>query len=199
MPSKEIDRPYKEGYLLLPDDSGQLEIEDAQIIFRNFAGVEQQYNRAGDRNFSVILPEDIVEDMRADGWNVKQLKPRDDETPGDYYLQVSVKFENRPPNIMLIRGPKMIRLEEDMVEILDQLDIARAHLLIRPYRWDVNGNQGVKAYTKSLAIHVALDPVEEAYAELEESKDVPTVEQAQAPVVGHTENGEPIYGAELED
>ena len=53
-------------------------IDDARIIFRNFAGKEGMYNREGDRNFSVILPPDLADQLAKDGWNVKWLKARDD-------------------------------------------------------------------------------------------------------------------------
>jgi hypothetical protein len=71
-------------------------MEGVRIIFRNFAGKEGQYNREGDRNFGVILPDDVAQQMLEDGWNVKYLKPREDddaeegETP---WLSVSVNFD----------------------------------------------------------------------------------------------------------
>ena len=42
-------------------------VENAQLIFRNFEGKEGQYNRKGDRNFSVILPKDVAHDLLRDG------------------------------------------------------------------------------------------------------------------------------------
>jgi hypothetical protein len=57
-------------------------MEGVRIIFRNFAGKEGQYNREGDRNFGVILPDDVAQQMLADGWNVKYLKPREERCRG---------------------------------------------------------------------------------------------------------------------
>ena len=51
-------------------------VEDATIIFKNFEGKEDKYNRAGDRNFSVILTTDVAKAMESDGWNIKYLRAR---------------------------------------------------------------------------------------------------------------------------
>ena len=83
-------------------NDGTLVMEDARVVFRNFAGKEGMYNREGDRNFCVLLEEDLAEDMMADGWNVKRLKPRDGEEMGTAYIQVSVGFKGRPPRMVMI-------------------------------------------------------------------------------------------------
>ncbi len=144
-------------------------MEGVQIIFRNFAGKEGQYNREGDRNFAVLLDEATAEAMAQDGWNVKVLKPRDDdeEQAEQPYLPVTVNFKGRPPRIVQITSRGRTTLDESMVETLDWVDILNVDLIVRPYEWTVNGKSGIKAYLQSMYVTIEEDPLEAKYAELD--------------------------------
>ncbi len=149
-------------------------IEDAQIIFRNFAGAESQYNRAGNRNFNVIIDDpDMAQKLIEDGWNIKQLKPRDDEEMPKYRLEVSVAFGNFPPNIFMVTKHNKTKLDEESVAALDYAELKTVDLVIRPYQWDVNGKQGIKAYLKTGYFVVEEDEFAAKYAEEEFPVEVP--------------------------
>lgn len=163
---RDLERPYGPSALLAPDNSGTVIMEDANIVFRNFSGKEGMYNREGDRNFCVILDPEIAVAMKEDDWNIKKLKDRPDGTEGDYYVQVSVGFKGRPPRIVLINSQGRVELGQHEVELLDWVDIAQADLIIRPYHWNVNGNTGVKAYLKTLFIHMNEDYFELKYSDV---------------------------------
>ncbi len=138
-------------------------VEDARLIFRNFVGKEGQYNREGDRNFSVILPDDVAEQMLKDGWNVRYLAAReegDTETP---YIQVAVNFNNRPPRVVMMTSKSRTNLDEGSVEVLDWADIKMVDLIARGYEWNVNGKTGVKAYLQSLFVTIEEDALERKY------------------------------------
>ena len=45
---------------------GILQIDDASIIYRNFAGVGSKFNREGDRNFAVRIPDTELADKLVD-------------------------------------------------------------------------------------------------------------------------------------
>jgi hypothetical protein len=143
-------------------------MEDARIIFRNFAGREGQYNREGDRNFCVLLPEDLATQLYEDGWNVKSLKSREPDDPAQPYLMVAVSFKGRPPKIVMITSKGRTDIPEQMIEMLDWVDIRQVDLIIRPYDWTVSGRGGRKAYLKSLFITIEEDALELKYADVRE-------------------------------
>ncbi len=145
-------------------------MEGVRIIFRNFQGKEGQFNRAGDRNFGVILPPDVAEAMLADGWNVKYLKPREDDEEGEEtpWVSVSVAFDKgRPPKIMMVTDRGRTALDESTVDMLDWADIQNVDLIVRPYTWEVSGRTGVKAYLQSMYVTIEEDELERKYAEMD--------------------------------
>lgn len=149
---------------------GTVTIEDARIVFRNFAGKEGQYNREGDRNFAVVLDRDIAQVMAKDGWNVKQFKSRDeDEGEPDFYIQVSVNYKGRPPRVALIGSNGRTELDEESIEVMDWVDIAKVDLILNPYEWSVSGKSGVKAYLKSMFVTINEDELEKKYSSIPEA------------------------------
>lgn len=155
-------------------ENGQLLIEDAQILFRNFAGKEGQYNAEGDRNFCVLLEPGLADLLAREGWNVKTLRAREEGDEPQPYIQVSVKYRGRngnvvrPPSIVMITSKGRSPLEEDMCELLDWVDIANVDLIIRPFEWSVNGKSGIKAYLKSIYITIQEDALALKYADVPE-------------------------------
>jgi hypothetical protein len=152
---------------------GTVVMENVRLVFRNFAGREGQYNREGDRNFGVILPEDVAEAMANDGWNVKYLKPRDEEEAEEQtetpWLPVKVGFgKGRPPMIYRVTSRGKTIMKDDTVEQLDWAEILNVDLIVRPYHYDVQGREGISAYVQTMYITVEENPLEEKYAELDE-------------------------------
>ena len=130
-----------------------LQIDDARIIYRNFAGRGDKYNREGDRNFAVVIPdEEMANELTDRGWNVKIKPPREDGDAPFMFLPVKVKFNDRGPNVYLKTGNVQNRLDEESVGLLDNIDIIGVDLDIRPFDWDVNGKQGRTAYLQSIRV-----------------------------------------------
>ena len=137
---------------------GILQIDDARIIYRNFSGVGSKFNREGDRNFAVYIPdEDMAEELKERGWNVKIKPPREDGDDPFMFLPVKIKFNDRGPSVYLVTGNKKTPLNENTVSCLDDIDILSVDLDIRPYDWDVNGKTGRTAYLQSIWVTQEVD------------------------------------------
>ena len=151
-----------------------IEINDARIIFRNFSGRGDKYNREGDRNFAVVIPNmELAEALINDtneyevGWNVKIREPREEGEDPFIYLPVKIKFNNRGPAVYLKSAGKLVKLEEGSIDCLDDVDIVSVDMDIRPYDDVVNGKPFRAAYLQSICVTQNVDRFAARYAEEE--------------------------------
>lgn len=134
---------------------GILQIDDARLVYRNFEGRGDKFNREGDRNFAIVIDGGEVRDANgarmvdaqemADilmndmnrygvGWNVKIKPAREEGDEPFIILSVKVRFNDRGPQILLKSGNSDPReLDEESVSCLDYIDISGVDLDIRPY------------------------------------------------------------------
>lgn len=144
---------------------GILQIDDVRLAYKNFSGAESKFNRKGDRNFSVIIPnEEIANALIEEGWNVKIKAPREEGDVPFIHLPVKVKFYDREdeetdrgPYCYLITGNNKVRLNEDTIGCLDDIWIESIRLDIRPYDWEINGKQGRTAYLHGIEVTQAIE------------------------------------------
>lgn len=145
-----------------------IQLEGARLIFKNFQGKKTNCNEEGNRNFGVLLPEDLAEELERTGWNVKRLKPREDD-PNQYcqpWMSVKVRYGNIPPIAVLINSRGKRPLDEELIGQLDWTMIKNCDLIIRPYQYEMQGKRGVSAYLKAIYVTVQEDEFAEKYANI---------------------------------
>lgn len=150
---------------------GILQIDDARLVYRNFSGLGSKFNREGDRNFAVVIPDEETKDaLIAEGYNIKIKPPRDEDDMPFMYLPVKIKFNDRGPNVYLSNdntGRNKLQLDEDSISCLDATDILNVDLDVRPYDWEVNGMTGRTAYLESMHVVQRVDRFAARFAEEE--------------------------------
>jgi hypothetical protein len=158
--------------------NGYLEIDDARILWPNFEGRGDRFNKQGDRNFHLVIPDQEIANalmsdtnQYGDSWNVK-IKTRDNGEAPFMHMMVKVKFNGRGPNIYLVpcskeeylarkaegTAPTPVPLNEDTVKCLDEIDILSVDMDIRPYDGDMpNGQTFRSAYLSAMRVYQRVD------------------------------------------
>lgn len=141
---------------------------DAPILFKNFAGEERKFNPAGNRNFCLVIEDEVqAQQMFEEGWNVRILPPRTDDEVAKHYIPVAISYQNNdsfPVCVYIVDGNQRTLLNEDTIGRLDHADIATVDLTIRPRYWDDNGQTKIKAYLKTMYVTLNVDELDQRYA-----------------------------------
>lgn len=165
----------------------QVLLEDVRLVFRNFSGNVTPMNSRGERNFGVILMPEHLERLERSkiDWNIKVLKPREEEDEPQPFLPVAMYFpragsKGRPPEVVLITdkidpetgaviGKSRTNLNVDTVSLLDWANIVHVDLAIRSFEWDHLGRTGIKAALNAIYVTIEMDTLQAKYANIEDS------------------------------
>lgn len=143
------------------ENRGIIHMEGARLVYRNFEGRGDKFNREGNRNFSVIIDTEeqadaLVNDVNefGVGWNVKAKPPRDENEGPFLTLPVKIKFNDHGPAVWFRAGDNAdpVKLTEEEVTMLDRIDIADVELFIRPYDDVISGKPFRAAYLQSICV-----------------------------------------------
>lgn len=160
----------------------KLLLEDAEILggqFRNFRGAAGKYNAEGDRSFCVVVPNELVETLLDEGWNVKPLLNSGEEK---YFLKVKVSYRFKKPKIVLVTSKQQTLLDEENVDVLDWEDIVTSDVYINPSRYQKDdGRVGMSAYLDSLYATIEENPLEEKYAHIPKGDSFEPIEEDETP------------------
>lgn len=150
----------------------KLVIDNARLIFKNFSGKGDNYNREGDRNFAVIIDDpNAAKDLADAGWNVRPLVSKDPDEEPTHYIKVKVSFKVRAPKVRLLSNHKQVFLNENTISSLDFAKIEECGVVISPYMWEVNGKRGISAYLDSMYAKIEDDPFADKYADYADAPD----------------------------
>lgn len=142
--------------------NGNLNVENAALIFKNFSGDPTQVNPAGGkRTFALVLNEEYAAILSSNGWNVKVKELKDNYNEDDKAMTVSWndydrvyrgQFDNAmiyteivvneastyPPKIykvtMLDGQKSMVELPPAQYYRLDREELYNVDIVIHPYR-----------------------------------------------------------------
>lgn len=166
MAGKDLARQGGGAVARRPERATSITFENARIMFRNFTGREGLYNAEGERNFCLVLDPKDAEELAAQGWNIKTLRPKEEgDLPLDY-VQVKVGYKILPPTIKTITSRGANVITEELVDMLDYVEIGNVDLTIRPREWEPGR---IKAYLKTMYVSIIEDYLELKYADVPDS------------------------------
>ena len=156
-----LDQAQLSGFKKLVN--GDLSVENAVIIWTNFAGKPTKFvQNGGKRTFALVLTETVADELKNEGWNVKKREGREEGDDPLYFTEIAVNLEGRfPPKIMLLTEFHGVKsgnaLNEHSIGQLDVIDIETVDMIIHPYEHNFSSVSKIKGYLKAIYITQAKD------------------------------------------
>jgi len=147
-----------------------VELEDIKVkwAFSHFDGREDVFNAKGDHNFTIMLPDDVADTLRDEGWAVRTMDGYEEGDPPEHLLKVKISYRFERPKIYLIKGERKLRAEESDLADIRRDTCKRIDVIITPSHWENGPNSGISAYAKELYAEVKESQFSAKYADYEE-------------------------------
>lgn len=148
-----------------------ISVENTKFIFRtNFSGDPERDTFGSEaRKANIIIPDrDQAMEMRAQGFNVKETRPKpgeEEDFEPTYFVAINVNYDtNWPPKIYLVSGDAVpVLLDADTIDILDKCYVLNVDVVLNPYRNQRTGKSSLYVRTMYVTQDVEDDPFAQRY------------------------------------
>lgn len=96
---------------------------EMDIRFRNFSGNENSYNKAGERNFKLVLDEEDAHQLQALGMYVPFRENSRKPGEGNYLLKVIVSYRFTSPAVIVLSGDMQRAIGEKEIGDVDGYEL----------------------------------------------------------------------------
>lgn len=157
-------------YTVLEGNKLKIEnLSNRNIIWRNFAGRPGQYNKNGDRKFTLLISNpETAQKLASHGWNVKVKPPRNEGEEPFCTLEVKVRMdlEWAKPKIKQFTRTGSVWVDEGNIGNFDNAEFETVDLVLRQYAWkNVRGESGVSAQLSEMYARIDEGVLEAKWAE----------------------------------
>ena len=155
-------------------------IVDREIRSRNFEGKEKKdqftgrtVNSPGYRNFLLFIPDEIAEELKDRGCEIKYTKIQDPNDIAVPYVSVTVSYYLKPVEACLISNGVPTMLDADHIQTLDNVDFKNVCIEIEfgKEKTHLNGVKYIPIFLQKIWAEVVPNYFSEKYAYLNGQQD----------------------------
>ena len=155
-------------------EGNRLKIENLQnrnIIYRNFSGNKTPYNKNGDLKFTIAIDDvETAQKLASYGWNVKIKPSKNDANEMFCTLEVRVRFDLSfaKPNVVQFTRKSRVQINQDNIRNFDDAEFDKVDLVLRQYLWrSPSGETGASAQLSEMYVKIHEGELEAKWAEEE--------------------------------